>query len=121
MHIEFKICSQYIQEKRYQQQFDKVIWSRQNKALKFYKYYKKQQQMEDAEQTKTAHKGKKESKREKKRGTIRHIYKQNKKKNCTSVLEIKQNDLKVTPQKIFQTFQKIIKYFLKNTNVKNTI
>ena len=31
--------------------------------------------MEDAEQTKTTHNGKKESKREKKRGTIRHIYK----------------------------------------------
>lgn len=77
--------------------------------------------MQDAEQTKAAHKGKKESKREKKRGTIRHIYKQNKKKNFTSVLESKQNDLKVTLQKIFQIFEKIIKYFLKNTNVKNTI
>lgn len=77
--------------------------------------------MEDAEQTKAAHKGKKESKREKKRGTIRHIYKQNKKKNFTSVLESKQNDLKVTLQKFFQIFEKIIKYFLKNTNVKNTI
>ena len=43
--------------------------------------------MEDAEQTKAAHKGRKESKREKKRRTIRHIYKQNKRKIAPQYLK----------------------------------
>lgn len=61
-------------------------------AFGFFKFYKKQQQIRVAEQTKGAHKGKKESEREKKRGRIRQFYKTNKMKNYTSKPENKQNN-----------------------------